>query len=384
MNAEDVPRFQYQCRGLRVVLGPGAALGLGEEVERLGCRRAAGITTPGRAATLGPLLEALAEAGVAGEAGSHRPTAAEAGSDTRPTSGTDAGAPVWNGARVHVPREVVDSAVAWTRSVRADALVAVGGGSAIGVAKAVVLETGLPILAVSTTYSGSEMTSIWGITDAERKQTGRNPRVAPRTVLYDPLLTLDLPARTSAASGMNAMAHAVEALYAPDRSPVAALLAEEAVRVLAGALPRVVDAPRSIPLRSEAFLGAHLAAQALEMTTMGLHHRLCHVLGGMFDLPHARLHALLLPHVVAYQAEAAPEAMARLGRGLGRGAEIAPGGALHALNARLGLQENLRDLGLTREDLDRAAAEAPLGDLPHPERMTVEGIRGILESAWAG
>jgi maleylacetate reductase len=375
MNAEETPRFQYQCRGLRVVLGPGAALGLGEEVERLGCRRAAVLTTPGRAATLGPLLDALAQAGAGAEV-----PGAEAGA----AAGGGAGAPVWDGARVHVPREVVDSAVAWTRAAQADALVAVGGGSAIGVAKAVVLETGLPIVAVPTTYSGSEMTSIWGITDGERKQTGRNPRVAPRTVLYDPLLTLDLPARTSAASGMNAMAHAVEALYAPDRNPVASLLAEEAVRVLARALPRVVDAPRTIFPRSEAFLGAHLAAQALEVTTMGLHHRLCHVMGGMFDLPHARLHALLLPHVVGYQGEAAPEAMARLGRGLGRGTEAAPEEALHALNARLGLRENLKDLGLTQGDLDRAAAQAPLGDLPHPERMTVEGIRGILESAWTG
>ena len=214
-------------------------------------------------------------------------------------------------AAMHVPADRVQRAVAEVDRVRPDVLLAVGGGSAVGLAKAIARERPLPIVAVPTTYAGSEMTSIWGVTSGDTKTTGRDPAVAPRLVIYDPVLTLSLPPHTSAASGMNAMAHAVEAMYAPNASPIAAAAADEAIRTLARALPSVVAAPRDLDARALALRGAHAAAVALELAPMGLHHKLCHVLGG-FGLPHAATHAALLPHVVAFNAPAAPEAMARI------------------------------------------------------------------------
>jgi maleylacetate reductase len=345
--------FVHSTRSRRVVFGPGAAAQSGEELDRLGVRRALMVATPrgGRAAS--DLLEDLGSR-IAG---------------------------IFDQARIHVPEEVARAAVEKAVEVEADGLLAFGGGSAVGVAKAVALETGLPILALPTTYSGSEMTAIWGITGPKGKRTGRDDRVAPRTVIYDPARTLDLPPDTSAASGMNALAHGVEALYAHDRSPLSGLLAEEGVRALARALPRVVADPGALDARGEALYGAHLTGWSLDLASMGLHHKLCHVLGGTFDLPHAVVHALLLPHVAAYNEPAAPEAMARVARALE--AESAPRG-LHELNRSLGIDVTLEDLGLGEPDLDRAAELAAEGSYPNPRSPDREGVRALLQGAWEG
>jgi maleylacetate reductase len=196
------------------------------------------------------------------------------------------------------------------------------------------------------------MTSIWGITDGDLKQTGRDDRVAPRIVVYDPALTLTLPPQASAASGMNAIAHAVEALYARMPSPIAAAAAEQAIRLLARALPAVVAAPSDVSARALALRGAHLAGVALQHASMGLHHKLCHVLGGTFGLPHAETHAALLPHVVQFNASAAPDAMARIAEALGE-ADAATG--LHNLNKDVGLESRIGTLGFRAADIDRAA-----------------------------
>jgi maleylacetate reductase len=279
-------------------------------------------------------------------------------------------------ARPHVPAELVPEAVAAARAAKADACLTLGGGSAVGLGKAIARETGLPLAAIPTTYAGSEMTSIWGTTVGREKQTGRDARVAPRLVLYDPELTYDLPADVSAASGMNAMAHAVEALYAPDASPISTPLAEDAIRYLARSLPRVVRAPRDPEPRAEALAGAHLAGRALELTTMGLHHRLCHVLGGL-GMPHAETHAALLPYVVAFVAPSAPEAMARIAAALGSDDAAA---GLQSLARTLGTRP-LAALGLDTDAVPRAArlaaAHAGAG-------VTEAEVQGILERALAG
>jgi maleylacetate reductase len=223
------------------------------------------------------------------------------------------------------------------------------------------------------------MTSIGGVTDALGKHTGRDPRVAPRLVMYDPTLTLDLPAGVSAASGMNAMAHAVEALYAANASPVALALAEESARLLATSLPRVAASPRDRGARSSALAGAHLAGRALDMATMGLHHRLCHVLGGSFAMPHARTHAALLPHVVAFNAPAAPDAMNRLARALDA---PDPVGAIASLARALGVATPLAELGIREEDLGRAADEATRSAYPNPRDATRDDVRDLLARAW--
>ncbi len=350
--------YTYEQRALRVVLGTGAAGLLAGELDQLGVRRALFITTAGRA----PLARRIASAVASSE--------------------------LFADARLHVPVAVVDQAFARAAGHQADALVAVGGGSAIGVAKAVALRTDLPIVAVPTTYSGSEMTAIWGVTEGDTKRTGRDARVAPRLVIYDPELTLDLDPLTSAASGMNAVAHCVEALWAPDAHPLASLIAEQGIRVMADSLPRVVRAPADVPARSAALHAAHLAGRALDMTTMGLHHKICHVLGGMFGLPHALTHAIVLPHVVAFNTAAATGALAAIARGL-RG--FAPhtdadsaAHTLHDLNLAFGITDSLETLGLRAADVTPAAERIAAAGVLHPRPITAEEAASLLHAVRRG
>ena len=202
---------------------------------------------------------------------------------------------VFTGVRPHVPAAVAQAARQEAAAAGADALLSIGGGSATGTAKAVALATGLPVIAVPTTYAGSEVTPVWGITEGARKTTGTDLRVLPRLVIYDPELTLGLPPGLSAASGLNAMAHCVEAFWAPRRNPVSSLAAGEGIRALAGALPLVGTAPADLGVRSSLLYGAYLAGSAFAVAGSGLHHKICHVLGGRYDLPHAQMHAIVLP-----------------------------------------------------------------------------------------
>jgi maleylacetate reductase len=334
----------------RVVFGAGAMARLAEELELASLGRAFVVSTPGRSADAAAVARALG-ARAAGR---------------------------FDGALPHVPADVVDRAAVALDSTDADVLVAVGGGSAIGLAKALALRADLPIAALPTTYSGSEMTRVWGVTLAGVKRTGRDTRAAPAIVIYDSDLTLSLPPEVSAASGMNAMAHAVEAMYAADATDEVRALAFEAARALAQALPRVVDAPRDVAARDLAFRGAHAAGAALDGASMGVHHRICHVLGGTFGLPHALTHAVVLPHVAAFNAPAAPDAMRRLAGALG--GDDAPA-ALAALNARLGITAGLAALGLRETDIDAAAAAVADGRYPNPRPVTVADARRILLAA---
>jgi maleylacetate reductase len=333
----------------RVVFGAGALERLATELDTLGLARALLVTTPRRDAIVETVVSELGQ---------------------RLTGVCDI-------AAMHVPADRVQLALRNVDRLRPDSLLAVGGGSAIGLAKAMAHERHLPIVAVPTTYAGSEMTSIWGMTSGNTKTTGRDPAVAPRLVIYDPVLTLTLPPQTSAASGMNAMAHAVEAMYAPNTSPLASAAADEAIRTLARALPSAVAAPRDLDARTQAMRGAHAAAMALELAPMGLHHKLCHVLGG-FGLPHAETHAALLPHVVAFNAPAAPDAMARIAFALGA-ADAADG--LRALNETLNLTLSLGALGLKRTDVERAAEAIAATTFPNPRATTADAIRQLLVEA---
>ena len=296
-------------------------------------------------------------------------------------------------AVVHVPAPMADAVCARAAELRADLVVAVGGGSAIGMAKAVALAGGPGYVAVPTTYAGSEMTPIWGLTRGGEKETGRDERVRPRAVLYDPTLTLGLPPRVSGPSALNAAAHCVEALYAPDVNPLVALLAAEGLRALAVGVPRVVRAPADLSARSETLYGAWLAGLALGAVTMGLHHKLCHVLGGSFGMPHAETHAILLPHTVGYNAGAASAAMAvaagALARGLGRPVDASDVPlALHALlldvAAAAGAPTALRELGLREADLLRAAELAAARPYPNPRRVEAAPVHALLVRAHRG
>jgi maleylacetate reductase len=346
--------FSYEALPMRVTFGAGALRRLPDEVADLGLTRVLVLCSPGQAA-LGKLAADALGSRAAG---------------------------VLADARMHVPIEVAHDARRRADSLDADGCVAVGGGSAIGLGKAIALEHHLPVIAVPTTYAGSEMTPIWGLTEDGAKHTGRDLRVLPASVLYDPELTLTLPALTSVSSGMNAIAHAVEGLYAPDASPIISLMAEDGVRALASALPRVVADGHDLDARADAQYGGWLCGAVLGATTMSLHHKLCHTLGGTLDLPHAQTHTVVLPHVLAYNAPAAPQAVAALSRALGAAAD--PARTLWELAGRLGAPRSLRELGMSEKDIPGIAERAVASPYGNPRPITREAVETLLSASWAG
>ncbi|HKV04255.1 MAG TPA: maleylacetate reductase [Candidatus Acidoferrales bacterium] len=357
MTAEPKLAFVYQSQPSRVVFGMGSFEKAPEEIDRLGAARVLVITTPGRK-KLGEELAARLGPKVVG---------------------------VFGNAVMHVPVETAEAGRAEAARLDADSYVAIGGGSATGLAKAIALISGRPILCIPTTYAGSEMTSTWGLTEGGIKKNARDPRVLPKTVIYDPALTASMSAVLSATSGMNAVAHCVEALYAKDANPIVSLMAEEGIRAMARSLPLVVKEPSNMEARSLALYGAWLGGASLGAAGMALHHKLCHVLGGAFHLPHAETHTVLLPHATAYNAEAAPEAMHRISRALnGNAAAKSAAQGLCELEIGLGAPLSLKSLGMERGNLDHAAELAVENPSYNPRPLSKEGIRALLEDAFEG
>jgi len=288
---------------------------------------------------------------------------------------------------MHVPIETAREARDEARRLGADCAVAIGGGSTVGLGKAIALDSGLPILAIPTTYAGSEMTPIFGITEAGLKKTGRDARVLPRTVIYDPELTLTLPVVMSVTSGLNAIAHAAEGLYAQDSNPVMDLMAEEGIRALAQALPAIRRQNTDIEARGDALYGAWLCGAVLGNVGMALHHKLCHTLGGSFNLPHAEVHSVVLPHAMAFNAAAAPMAMTRIQRALGATGQSSAAAGLFDLSLNNGGPVALRDIGMKEADLDRAADIAVSNPYWNPRAFGVAQraeIRQLLQCAYDG
>lgn len=342
--------FIHDAPSQRVVFAPGAIARIGDEVAHLKIARALVVATPGSGARLGARVFELIGPRAAG---------------------------LHAEAVIHVPREVAQAGVAAAHDTKADGVVAVGGGSAIGLAKAIAHETGLPILAVPTTYSGSEATPIFGTTEGERKITSRDARVLPRTIIYDPELTLNLPAAVSAASGMNAIAHCVEAIWIPERTPVTMACGMEAMRRFAHNLPRVVAEGGDVEARSQCLVGAWLAGAALTAGT-GLHHKLAHVLGGL-GLPHAETHAILLPHVARFNLAGSPEATRRLADALDA---KHPADALDAMVQGFPIPQRLREVGLDKAKLPEVARQAAGLGIKEPRTVSVEDATGILKRAY--
>jgi alcohol dehydrogenase class IV len=296
---------------------------------------------------------------------------------------------------MHVPVEVAELARAAAAGHDVDVLVSVGGGSTTGLAKAIAMTTGLPIVAVPTTYAGSEATPVWGLTEGAKKTTGVDTKVLPRVVIYDAALTMSLPVEMSVASGLNALAHCVDSLWAPNADPINAALAAEGIRSLAVGLPKVVADPMDLDGREHALYAAYLSAAAFASAGSGLHHKICHVLGGKYNLPHAQTHATVLPYVLAFNGPAAPDAERRIaaafgGTGFGTrfGTGSSTGGALDglvALKGELNAPRALADYGFTEDSIPEAAA-AILPSVPasNPRPVTAEDLRTLLRAAWSG
>lgn len=345
--------FTYEALPTRVVSGPGALARVPQEVEHLGLRRVLVVSSPGHAGTAHDIAAALGRRGVG----------------------------VFDRARVHVPVAVAAEAVDLVDRTGADGCVAVGGGSAIGVGKAVALQRDVRLVAVPTTYAGSEMTPVWGLTEDGVKRTGRDLRVLPRSVVYDVELTLSMPVDLTTTSLFNALAHAAEGLYAPDVTPVVALLAEAAVGDVARTLPTVVADPRDTAARKVLQRAAWWCGSTLGACTMSLHHRLCHTLGGALDLPHAPTHTVVLPYALAHNLPAAPAAAAALGRALGT---EDPARALWDIAHRCGAPTSLAALGVDRDDLPRLAELATATPCANPRPVGRVDVLAVLEAAWAG
>lgn len=350
--------FVHDTPSTRVVFGSGRRRELTQEVERLGARRVLLIAGRHDTDLSAELAEGLGELLVAHV----------------------------DEVVMHVPAAVAARALEAATAADADLIVAAGGGSAIGLAKAVARHRRTRILALPTTYAGSEMTQILGITEAGRKRTVNDEALRPQTVIYDPELTLGLPRDLSANSGMNALAHLVEGLYAPGVSPLSVVTAQEGIRALASALPRVMQDPMDRDARADALAGAWLGGWVLGTTGMGVHHTICHVLGGTFDLPHAPTHAAVLPYATAYNAEVAPEAMRRIAHALTEAftpeSDAATG--LWSLGQHVGATTSLRALGLPHDALEPAVDLVVEANPVNPRPLDRESLLTLLEAAYWG
>ena len=345
--------FNFPGLSTRVVFGSGTLSQVGEEVRRLGRSRALVLSTP------------------------HQRTEAEA----LAAQLGDLAAGIYAGAVMHTPVEVTEAALATFRDAGADAVVALGGGSTTGLGKAIATRTGADQVAVPTTYAGSEMTDILGETNGGEKTTRRDPSIRPEVVIYDVDLTLTLQLGLTVTSALNALPHAMEALYAPDRNPVIELMARDALPAFKRALPRLAVDPQDRDARAEALYGAWCCSTALGYVSMALHHKLAHVLGGSFNLPHADTHAILLPHTTAFNEAAVPDLLAPIVQAFGGGSA---GGGLWDFAKAAGAPLRLADLGLTEADLDRAADIAVRNPYVNPRPFGQADIRELLHAAWEG
>jgi len=351
-EARVVQPFSYRGSSATIVFGNGARRQIGDQLDALGCRRALVLSTPAQKQDAERLVAELRDR----------------------VTGTFAG------AAMHTPVDVTEAAIEIVETSNADCVIALGGGSTTGLGKAIAYRTDLPQICVPTTYAGSEVTPILGQTEAGLKTTLRDDRVLPEVVIYDPELTIGLPVAMSVTSGLNAMAHAVEALYAEDRNPISSLMAIEGLRAFKTALPAVVADSGNIEARSDALYGAWLCGTVLGAVGMALHHKLCHSLGGSFNTPHAETHAILLPHTAGYNAAASHEPLKSVAELFGDSA----GRALFDFAASLGAPTSLRVLGLTEASLDAAAEIAVSNPYDNPRPFDQKSIRDLLQHAWAG
>lgn len=345
--------FEHTTLGQRVLFGTGlAGANLAAEVARLGARRVMVISSAAEARRLAAVTDSISVA-------LH-----------------------YDDVAPHVPADKAEKARAAAAENRIDLIVCAGGGSTTGLAKVIALTLRLPIIAIPTTYAGSEATNVWGRTEASRKTTGVDDAVLPVTVIYDAALTLGLPVELSVASGLNALAHCIDSLWGPRADPINAALATEGVRALNVALPAIKVHPLEPSGREQALYGAYLAAVAFASAGSGMHHKICHVLGGAYNLPHAQTHAIILPHVLAFNAPLAPDAEARIAAAFGAARAL---DGLNALRETLDAPRALKDYGLAEDSIPEAARLIlPAIPASNPRNVTAENLQELLRDAYAG
>jgi maleylacetate reductase len=344
--------FTFPGITTRVIFGSGTLAQAGEELARLGHSRAMVLSTPNQEDDAKALADRLGEKA----------------------------AGVFAGAAMHTPTEVTEQAVQAFRDLRADCVISLGGGSTTGLGKAIAVRTGADQIVIPTTYAGSEMTDILGETAAGEKTTRRDPAIRPEVVIYDVDLTLTLPAGLTVTSALNAIAHAMEAFYAPDRNPVIEAMCRDAMRAFQWSIPVLIANPTDRDARADALYAAWCCSTALGQVSMALHHKLAHVLGGSFGLPHAETHAVLLPHTTAYNAAQVPDLLAPIAEVFGQPAGAGLWDFANSVNAPL----RLADLGLAQADLPRAAEIAMRNKYWNPRPFTEADIRNLLQAAWEG
>jgi len=344
--------FIYHASPVRVIFGSGTLAQLPEEIARLGLTRVLVLSTPAQAAEAQALVARIGSvaAGVFAE------------------------------ATMHTPVAVTERALRVVHGLAINGLVAVGGGSTTGLAKALALRTDLPQIVVPTTYAGSEMTSILGETRDGVKTTQSDARIRPEVVIYDVDLTLGLPVGLSGVSGVNAVAHGVEALYARDGNPIIDLFAVEGIGALVRALPTIEVAPNDVQARTDALYGAWLCGMCLGAVGMSIHHKLCHILGGAFDLPHAQTHTIILPHALAYNVPAVPQALEKLKPVLGDD----PAGALFQLAQQIGAATSLREIGMPDGRIGEVVDQTLANPYWNPRPLERDAIHALIERAYVG
>ena len=346
-------RFVFPGLSTRVLFGSGMIGEAEAEIRRLGHAKALVLSTPHQKADAERLASHLG--------------AVSAG--------------LVAGAVMHTPVEVTEEAVAAYRASGATAVVSLGGGSTTGLGKAIALRTGADQVVIPTTYAGSEMTDILGETAGGEKTTRRSPDIRPETVIYDVDLTLTLPVALTVTSAMNAIAHAMEALYAPDRNPVIVLMATDALSAFRDGIPRLIEDPEDRAARAKALYAAWCCSTALGYVQMALHHKLAHVFGGSFETPHAETHAILLPYTTAFNEQAVAELLAPITAAFGGGSA---GGGLWDFARRIGAPQSLKEIGISEADLDRATTIAVRNAYANPRPIDPGSIRELLQAAWDG
>lgn len=346
-------QFDFKPVPSKIVFGENSALSLREEAAELGANRVMIACTKGMVARIGPVLDKLGDRCVG----------------------------IFDGAEPHCPEHVAMAALEKFKKIDADLIVAIGGGSTIGIGKAITLRTGAPLIVVATTPCGSESTPIHGMLIRNTKKTGRDPKVIAKTSIYDPVLSTSMSAHHTGTIGMNSLAHCVEALYAKVRSPISDLMAEEGIQALTAGLPASIENPLNLEARSQVLYGGMLSGHCVTLAGIAIHHKLCHVLGGHHGIPHGESNSVVLPYAVAYNESAAPDAMQKIMKAMNT---TSPSGGIYDFASQIGVPKSLKELGMREKDLDLAASETVERTTYNPKPVDQKSLREMLQQAFEG